>query len=247
MLFYDNASYDPFWAAASSLDCPVYLHPREPTPLIYTQMWADRPHLAYAALGHAHRVSMHLLGIVTSGVLDRFPKLKLVIGHMGEHIPFDLYRIDHKLNRARFPAMGMSKERLVRDYFGTQLFITTSGNFSTPALLCAMQELGAGAVLFSIDYPFESVANGCVWFDEHVPVSSRDLVDIGRNNALGVFTRLTGWPHALERLRPVECGVGGLGQKRGVEGEVEFGLYNKSWGRREKRVVEGGEEEVPIA
>lgn len=210
-------------------------------------MWADRPHLAYAALGHAHRVSMHLLGIVTSGVLDRFPKLKLVIGHMGEHIPFDLYRIDHKLNRARFPAMGMSKERLVRDYFGTQLFITTSGNFSTPALLCAMQELGAGAVLFSIDYPFESVANGCVWFDEHVPVSSRDLVDIGRNNALGVFTRLTGWPHALERLKPVECGVGGLGQKRGVEGEVEFGLYNKSWGRREKRVVEGGEEEVSIA
>lgn len=246
MLFYDSPTYDPFWAAASSLDCPVYLHPREPTPLIYAQMWADRPHLAYAALGHAHRVSMHLLGIVTSGVLDRFPKLKLVVGHMGEHIPFDLYRIDHKLNRARFPAMGMSRERLVRDYFGTQLFVTTSGNFSTPALLCAMQELGAGAVLFSIDYPFESVANACVWFDEHVPVSSRDLVDIGRNNALGVFTRLTGWPHALERLKPVECGVGGLGQKRGVEGEVEFGLYNKSWGKREKRVAEGGEE-GPVA
>ena len=54
--------------------------------------------------------------------------------------PYDLYRIDHKLNRARFPQMPMAKDKLVRDYFGTQLFITTSGHFSTPALMCAIQE-----------------------------------------------------------------------------------------------------------
>ena len=140
--------------------------------------------------------------------------------------------------------MPMSKERLVRDYFGTQLFITTSGNFSTPALVCAMQELGAGSIMFSIDYPFESIPNGCVWFDEHVHISNWDLVNIGRNNALGVFKRLTGWPHALEKLQPIECGVGGLGQKRGIEGEVEYGLYNKSWGKRLQRRPEESEEEV---
>ena len=149
--------------------------------------------------------------------------------------PYDLYRIDHKLNRARFPNMPMARDRLVRDYFGTQLFITTSGHFSTPALLCAMQEIGAGAIMFSIDYPFESIPNGCVWFDEHVPVSSRDLVDIGRNNALRVFKRLGEGEHGLKEKGPRECGVGGLGLRSDGRPEVEYGLYNKDWSKRLER------------
>ncbi|KAK1756054.1 hypothetical protein QBC47DRAFT_321036 [Echria macrotheca] len=234
MLFYDTADrrYDAFWAVAEELECPVYLHPREATPLIFDEMWKERPWLAFSALGYAHRVGMHALGIVTSGVLDRFPRLKLVIGHMGEHIPYDLYRIDHKLNRARFPGMGMARDKLVRDYFGEQLFITTSGHFSTPALLCAMQEVGRDAVMFSIDYPFESIPNASVWFDEHVPISNRDLVDIGRNNALRVFKRLTTGPHGLAEKSPRECGVGGL---KAAAGEVEYGLYNKNWDTRLER------------
>lgn len=146
--------------------------------------------------------------------------------------PYDLYRIDHKLNRARFPNMPMAKDKLVRDYFGTQLFITTSGHFSTPALLCAMQEIGSGSIMFSIDYPFESIPNGCVWYDDHVPINGRDLVDIGRNNALRVFNRLAGL-HKAEVKAERSCGVGGLGL-RGSK-EVEYGLYNKDWSRRLER------------
>ncbi|KXX83276.1 2,3-dihydroxybenzoate decarboxylase [Madurella mycetomatis] len=236
MRFYDaGQEYDEFWGAAEELEMPVYLHPREATQEVFELMWKDRPWLAYSALGYAHRVGMHVLGIVTSGVLDRFPGLKLVIGHMGEHIPYDLYRIDHKLNRARFPNMPMAKDKLVRDYFGSQLFITTSGHFSTPALLCAMQEIGAESIMFSIDYPFESIPNGCVWFDEHVQISNRDLVDIGRNNALRVFKRLKEGRHGLGEKGPRECGVGGLGLKEGAEGEVEYGLYNRSWDQRLER------------
>ncbi|EKG14204.1 Amidohydrolase 2 [Macrophomina phaseolina MS6] len=129
----------------------------------------------------------------------------------------------------------MRKDRLVRDYFGTQLFITTSGHFSTPALLCAMQEIGTRSILFSIDYPYESIPNGCVWFDEHVPISPGDLVDIGRNNALRVFPRLAQEPHSLEEKQPHECGVGGLGLRKGAEGEVEYGLYNSHWSERTAR------------
>lgn len=236
MLFYDDPSYDTFWSAAESLNCPVYLHPREATPEIFSKMWKGREHLAFSALGYANRLNMHLLGIITAGVLDRFPKLKLVVGHMGEHIPYDLYRIDHKLNRARFPNMRMRKDRLVRDYFGTQVFITTSGHFSTNALLCAIAEIGVEACMFSIDYPFESIPNGCVWFDEHVEasVNARDLVKIGRANALRVFERLAGGVHGLGDRSATECEVGGL---RNGDGEVEFGLYNKSFEKREVRRV----------
>ncbi|KAK0621436.1 hypothetical protein B0T17DRAFT_591327 [Bombardia bombarda] len=210
MLFLDRPEYDAFWAVAEELEAPVYMHPREPTPLVHELMWKDRPWLAYSALGYAHRIGMHVLGIVTAGVLDRFPKLKIVMGHMGEHIPYDLYRIDHKLNRARFPDMPMAKDKLVRDYFGTQLFITTSGHFSTPALLCALQETGAESIMFAIDYPFESIPNGC---------------------------RLRNSPHGLGEKSPRECGVGGLGIKSGSEGEleVEYGLYNKNWSQRLER------------
>lgn len=87
MRFYDcGREYDEFWRTAEELDMPVYLHPREATQEVFELMWKDRPWLAYSALGYAHRVGMHVLGIVTSGVLDRFPGLKLVIGHMGEHM-----------------------------------------------------------------------------------------------------------------------------------------------------------------
>ncbi|MCJ1431441.1 hypothetical protein MMC27_000794 [Xylographa pallens] len=231
MLFYDQPEYDVFWAAAQECDAPVYIHPRSATKLIHEQMWKGRPQLEFSALGYANRVNMHVLGIITSGVLDRHPAVKLVFGHMGEHIPYDLYRIDHKLNRARFPKMGMRKDKLVRDYFGTQVFITTSGHFSTPALVCALSEIGADAIMFSIDYPFESIPNGSVWYDEHVKdaLNARDLVKIGRNNALRVYSHLKKAPHGLEEKNPSDCQVGGL---KSTEGEVEFGLYNKHWSKR---------------
>ena len=86
--------------------------------------------------------------------------------------------------------------------------------------------------MFSIDYPFESIPNGCTWFDEHVPLGGHDLVDIGRNNALSVFQKLRDPIHGIRSLSPRECRVGGLGLREGDEAEVEYGLYNKSWSKR---------------
>lgn len=88
--------------------------------------------------------------------------------------------------------------------------------------------------MFSIDYPFESIPNGCVWYDEHVPISGHDLVDIGRNNALSVFSKLTTEVHGLETKSPPDCGVGGLGLRKGYEGEREYGLYNRDWSQRQR-------------
>ncbi|KAI0014001.1 hypothetical protein F4779DRAFT_201542 [Xylariaceae sp. FL0662B] len=234
MLFFDQPKYDAFWSVANELEVPIYIHPRVSSPLISKHMWEGRKWLDFSALGYADRVNMHLLGIITNGVLDRFPKLKLVVGHMGEHIPFDLYRIDHKLNRDRFPDMPMRHDRLVRDYFGSQIFFTTSGHFSTSSLLFCLGEVGSDSAMFSIDYPYESIPNGAVWFDEHVQpiLNKHDMVRIGRGNALKVFSKLTGKTHGLVERTPEECEVGGL-----LGGEAEPGLYNKNWTEREIRVV----------
>lgn len=86
MLFYDQPEYDVFWKACNDLKAPVYLHPRISNKLIHQQMWAGRPWLDFSALGYADRLNMHILGIVTNGVLDRFPNVKLIFGHMGEHM-----------------------------------------------------------------------------------------------------------------------------------------------------------------
>ncbi|KAI1617666.1 hypothetical protein EDD36DRAFT_424743 [Exophiala viscosa] len=226
MLFYDHPRYDVFWQAAADLRAPVYIHPRTPTPLINEQMWKDRPWLNLSVLGFANRVNMHLLAIITAGVLDRFPDLKLVIGHMGEHIPFEMYRLDHKLDRARFPNMKMRKDKLIRDYFGEQVFITTSGHFSTPALVCSISEIGSKSCMFSIDYPFESIPNACVWYDE-IQLNQHDLVDIGRNNCLRLFPKLMQEPHNLSIKSAWDCGIGGL-----RNGETTYGLFNKSFNHR---------------
>jgi 2,3-dihydroxybenzoate decarboxylase len=127
--------------------------------------------------------------------------------------------------------MPMAKDKLVRDYFGSQIFITTSGHFSTPALMCAIQEIGVRSCMFSIDYPFESIPNGSAWFDEHVNLSGHDLVDIGRNNALKVFPRLES-THGVKPMSPRECRVGGLGLRQDYPGEVEYGLFNRDWSKR---------------
>ena len=131
--------------------------------------------------------------------------------------------------------MPMRKDKLVRDYFGEQVFITTSGHYSTPALQFALSTLGSDAVMFSIDYPFESIPNGSVWFDEHVRhmLSKEDMVRVGRGNALKVFPRLVSGAHGLKVRSPAECQVGGLREKTAGGFEAEYGLYNRDWSRRE--------------
>ncbi|KAJ7622135.1 2,3-dihydroxybenzoate decarboxylase [Roridomyces roridus] len=210
MLFYDHASYDVFWAAVEKLDVPVYVHPRMPSKTIFEQLYRDRRCLVASAWGFANQLSIHILGIATSGVFDRFPKVQLVFGHMGEHIPFDLWRLDHKLDRDRFPQMRMAKNKTIRDYFATNMHITTSGHFSTRSLQSAIAEISSSRIMFSIDYPYEDgLMEGSSWFDT-APLSQPDLLSIGRENALRLF-KLDRAPHNMKPgLTLQELEIGGL-------------------------------------
>ncbi|KAL4940146.1 hypothetical protein BDV06DRAFT_230546 [Aspergillus oleicola] len=187
MIFYDNSDWDIFWSTLTDLDVPLYLHPRNPTGTIYDKLWADRKWLVGPPLSFAQGVSLHALGMVTNGVFDRHPRLQIILGHLGEHIPFDMWRINHWFeDRKKKLGLAETCKKTIREYFADNFWITTSGHFSTNTLVFCMGEVGADRMLFSIDYPFENFQDACGWFD----CAELNLVDkrkIGRENAKRLF------------------------------------------------------------
>ena len=181
MIFYDGPEWDVFWATVEELDVPFYLHPRNPTGTIHEKLWAKRSWLIGPPLSFAQGVSLHVLGMVTNGVFDRHPKLQIILGHLGEHIPFDMWRINHWFEDIKKP-LGLSCKKTIREYFEQNLWITTSGHFSTSTLQFCLGEVGADRILFSIDYPFESFGDACNWYDD-IPMNKSDKKKIGRDNA----------------------------------------------------------------
>ncbi|KIX00331.1 2,3-dihydroxybenzoate decarboxylase [Rhinocladiella mackenziei CBS 650.93] len=187
MIFYDAAEWDVFWSTVTELDVPFYLHPRNPTGTMYEKLWAARKWLVGPPLSFAQGVSLHLLGMVTNGVFDRHPKLQIVIGHLGEHLPFDLWRINHWFEDVKKP-LGLKEtcKKTIREYFAQNIWITTSGHFSTPTLHFCLTEVGPDRILFSIDYPFEKYEDACEWYDK-AEINEVDRKKIGRDNAKRLF------------------------------------------------------------
>jgi 2,3-dihydroxybenzoate decarboxylase len=180
--YYDAPEYRDFWITAQNLKKPFYMHPRDPLPWrepIYDgHPWLTGPTWAFAA-----ETSMHALRLMSSGLFDRHPSLQMILGHMGEGIPFNIWRVDHILRKGR---RGMPAMKELGDYLRSNVYITTSGNFRTPTLLCTMLEVGSDRVLFSVDYPFERHEDACGWFDA-APISENDRLKIARTNAQRLF------------------------------------------------------------
>jgi 2,3-dihydroxybenzoate decarboxylase len=180
-VYYDDRSYDVFWESVQALDVPIYLHPTD----AFIQMHAlnGHPELIGATWGWGVETAAHALRILFSGVFDRFPCLKIILGHMGEGLPFQRWRFD-----SRFPVYphGVKLQRLPSAYFGTNILITTSGVCSPATLIGAIGEMGKEAVLFSVDYPYESSAIAAD-FIEQAPLdeATRQLVCYG--NAERIF------------------------------------------------------------
>jgi 2,3-dihydroxybenzoate decarboxylase len=179
--YYDERRYDQFWEVMQELDVPLYLHPTN----AYRDPYVIEGHaeLAGATWGWGVETGTHALRILFGGVFDRFPRLKLILGHMGEGLPFLRWRFDSRF--AVYPR-GVVLARPPSAYFGSNILITTSGVCSPHALAGAIGEMGAQAVMFSVDYPYESTA-AAVEFIEQAPLDeeTRDLICYG--NAARLF------------------------------------------------------------
>jgi gamma-resorcylate decarboxylase len=183
-LYYDLPQYRPFWAAVESLDVPFYLHPRNPLP-----SWAPNLEghswMLGASWAFAAETAVHALRLIASGLFDAHPRLKIIIGHLGEGVPANLWRLDNR-NKWWEKRHTYAAKKWVADYMRENFWLTTSGNFATSALKLCIAELGADRVMFSTDYPFEDIAQSVEWFD-HIEIAEAERAKIGRTNALKLF------------------------------------------------------------
>ncbi|KAH8897941.1 putative 2,3-dihydroxybenzoic acid decarboxylase [Thozetella sp. PMI_491] len=164
--FCDGPEYDILWSKAQELDVPIYLHPAWPTEQMLHNTYAGNySPLAAAAMGgpmwgwHSE-VALHILRLHASGVFDRFPKLKLILGHFGEMMPFMLPRIFKQDAR-----IG-GRERLFKQVWDENIWITTSGVWSLDPLRCILGNTKIERILYSVDYPFSSNEDGLRWIEE---------------------------------------------------------------------------------
>ena len=182
-IYYDVAEYRDFWAVVSDLDVPFYLHPRMNIPS-QSLIYEGHPWLRSAPWGFAVETSTHALRLCGSGLFDDFPNLRIITGHLGEGIPFGLWRIDARM---RFSPRGYRGKRPLGDYFREHFHITTSGNFNDAAFRCTLEMMGDDRLYFSADYPFERMEDAANWFDSTPVIDDEQRQTIGRENAIKLF------------------------------------------------------------
>jgi 2,3-dihydroxybenzoate decarboxylase len=185
--YLDDPKYWAIFEAAESLNVPIYIHPGTPPPAMIGP-FLERG-LDGAIYGFAVETGLHLLRIIVSGALDRFPRLRLVAGHLGEGLPYWLFRIDFMHRRmvaaGRYP--GVTKlNRQPSDYLKENFYVTTSGMAWAPPILYAQSVLGVDRVLYAMDYPYQFVPEE-VRVTDDLPISDADKKMLYQSNAERVF------------------------------------------------------------
>lgn len=174
-MYLDNPLFDPFWERANALGAPIYIHPADPVaPLPVLEGYKV---LARPMWGWGVETGSHALRLVVGGHFERFPNAKLVLGHLGETLPFLLWRFD---SRAKFQGLKLPKPP--SEYIKRNIFVTTSGMCSLEPLRCSVDALGREHVMFSADYPFEDAVEAGHWMDS-VAIDEGLRADVAYNNA----------------------------------------------------------------
>jgi 2,3-dihydroxybenzoate decarboxylase len=174
-LYLDDRSLDPFWERAEALGAVVYIHPTD--PLAPAPVLNGVPALRRATWEWGFETGSHALRLVFSGLFDRFPKAKLALGHMGETLPYLLWRFD-----SRAKLYGVKLKREPSEYIRDNIVVSVSGVYAAEPLRCALDALGRDKVMFAADYPFEN-AEEAGHFMDTVALDDRERADVAYDNA----------------------------------------------------------------
>jgi uncharacterized protein len=180
--FLDQPKFIPIFEAANALRVPVYIHPAPPPKAVKDAYYSGLPGetglvLSIAGWGWHTETGLHCLRLILSGLFDRFPDLQIIIGHMGEGIPYALARSNHLLTAAA----GHLKLS-VAEYFHRNVHVTTSGYFTLPPFQCANDVVGIDRLMFSVDYPFSANTQGRDFLNS-LKLSDEEMFKLTHKNA----------------------------------------------------------------
>ena len=184
--FLDDPKFWEIFEAAEALNVPIYIHPQAPPPAMIGP-YVERG-LEGALWGFGAETGLHALAIIRSGALDRFPELRIVIGHGGEALPFWLFRLDY-MNRTARPAIrtgASSLARQISEYMKENFYVTTSGMAWAPVITFIQSVLGVDRVLYAMDYPYQFEISEVIASDE-TPMTAGDRKKFFQTNAERVF------------------------------------------------------------
>ncbi|PYF76730.1 amidohydrolase family protein [Pedobacter nutrimenti] len=183
--FLDQARFAPIFERAEKLDVPIYLHPGLPPKGVADIYYSGLPNYSGMAealgcygWGWHSETALHVLRLLFAGIFDQYPKLKLIIGHMGEMLPMMMVRSE----RAFKPGNGGANQRTLTETFHEQVYITTSGFFTQPPLRIALDTFGIDNIMFSVDYPFSTNEMG-IEFLNGIELPQEQLAKIAHGNA----------------------------------------------------------------
>jgi uncharacterized protein len=180
--FLDDAKFAPLLARAQQLDVPLYVHPGPPLPEIRKAYYEGFPQkislgLATFAWGWHYETALHVMRLAVAGTFDKYPRLNVIIGHMGEALPAMLARCERQLG-PELPHLQRPLSKTITD----QVYVTSSGFFTNPPFLAALQTFGIDRLMFSVDYPYDSNADGRKFLD-NLPLAGDDLEKFAHGNA----------------------------------------------------------------
>jgi 2,3-dihydroxybenzoate decarboxylase len=179
----DKEPYWPLFAMAEKLGVPVYIHPTAPMGNLLKTI-EDYPQLNGPIWGYGADTGLAAMRLICSGIFDKHPGLKIILGHLGEALPFWLWRIDNRWDKEEHANNPKVKKLLKKpgQYVKDNIWVTTSGMFDIAPFMCTYSVLGADRILFAVDYPFENNLEG-VRFMDIVPISDGDREKIYHTNA----------------------------------------------------------------
>lgn len=173
-IYLDDDRYQPFWERAEALDAPIYLHASD--PMVVPRTYMGCAELQGPVWSWTAETSAHVLRMIFNGVFKRYPKLTLILGHMGETLPYMLWRLDRRAEAFATGGDPVKPAETLR----SNVVVTSAGVFSDEPLLCAMKALGDDRVMFSVDYPFESMDGASEWLDgAEVSHQAREAISHG--------------------------------------------------------------------